>query len=114
MKKGDQSGQGFEEKTKIIHLQTLFEYVPICDKYKYLGPILTPKLTCGEQIFIKRKSGFHSSNYILFNAQLQQMLEEIYGKTMVKPLFNSALVLLKYEPLVFHKEKSWREFERHI
>ena len=31
--------------------------VPICEKYKYLGTILTSKLTCGEQIaLIKRKS----------------------------------------------------------
>ena len=32
--------------------------VPICEKYKYLGTVLTPKLTCTEQIAqIKRKCG---------------------------------------------------------
>ncbi len=33
--------------------------ISISDKYKYLGTILTPKLSCGEQIsYIRRKSGF--------------------------------------------------------
>ena len=46
-------------KSKLIPSKADIEGVPICEKYKYLGTILTPKLDCSEQIsFIKRKAGF--------------------------------------------------------
>ena len=42
---------------KWIPAQDQIDGVPICEKYKYLGTILTPKLTSEEQIvYIKRKS----------------------------------------------------------
>jgi len=51
--------------SKLIPSKADIEGVPICEKYKYLGTILTPKVDCSEQIsFIKRKAGFLLEEYI--------------------------------------------------
>ena len=51
-----------ESKTirkKWIPARKEIEGVPICEAYKYLGTVMTPKLTCGKQIAYIRKKAAH-------------------------------------------------------
>ena len=100
------------KKTKLVPSRPEIEGVPICDKYKYLGTILTPKLECSEQIsFIKRKAGFLLVKLYPYLKNASADARRDMWQTMVKPLFNAALVLLEYEPSETNKEsleKAWR------
>ena len=109
----------FEEdkKNKTIHAKLIparnsIEGVPICEKYKYLGTILTPKLTCGEQIsYIKRKAGYLLVKLYPYLKNASADGRKDIWQTMVKPLFNSALVLLEYEGSQTQREnleRVWR------
>ena len=98
--------------SKLVPSRISLEGVPICEKYKYLGTILTPKLTCGEQIsFIKRKSAFLFVKLYPYLMNASADARRDMWQTMVKPLFNSALVLLEYEASNSQKEnleRVWR------
>ena len=103
---------GKSRKGKLIPSRGCIEGVPICEKYKYLGTILTPKLGCGEQIsFIKRKSGYLLVKLYPYLKNASADARKDMWQTMVKPLFNAALVLLNYEPSETQKEnleRTWR------
>ena len=80
-------------------VQKEVEGVPICEKYKYLGTILTPKLTCGEQIsFIRRKSAYVFIKLYPYLKNASADARRDMWQTMIRPLFDSAFVLLEYEP----------------
>jgi hypothetical protein len=100
-------------KIRWIPDQKEIEGVPICEKYKYLGTILTPKLTCGEQIaHIKRKSAhiFVKLYPYLMNATADARRD--MWQTMVRPLFDACFVLLEYEPSESQKENLRRLWRR--
>ena len=79
--------------------------VPICEKYKYLGTILTSKLTCGEQIaFIKRKSAHIYVKLYPYLKNASADGRRDMWQTMIRPLFDAAFVLLEYEPSKTQKE----------
>ena len=104
---------GTSRKRRLVPSSHDFEGVPICEKYKYLGTILTPKLDCAEQIaFIKRKFGYLLVKLYPYLKNASADARKDMWQTMVKPLFNAALVLLEYEPSETKKEtleKVWRE-----
>ena len=80
------------------------ESVPICEKYKYLGTILTPKLTSGEQIAHISKKSTHI--FVKLYPHLQNATAEArrdMWQTMVRPLFDATFVLLEYEPSITNK-----------
>ena len=114
MKRVNNQGKGKVRTNinKLIPAISSVEGVPICDKYKYLGTILTPKLICGEQIsFIRRKSGFIFVKLYPYLKNASADARKDIWQTMVKPLFNAALVLLEYEPSKTQKEnleRVWR------
>jgi hypothetical protein len=92
-------------KRKWVPTQDNIGGIPICEKYKYLGTILTPKLTLGEQIaFINRKSAhiFTKLSPYLQNASADGRRD--MWQTMIRPLFNAAFVLLEYEPSKTNRE----------
>ena len=98
------SGPNQMRKNKWSPTQAEINGVPICEKYKYLGTILTSKLTCGEQIaFIKRKSAhiFVKLYPYLQNASADGRRD--IWQTMIRPLFDAAFVLLEYEPSITQK-----------
>jgi hypothetical protein len=100
-------------KRKWIPAQKEIEGVPICEKYKYLGTILTPKLTCGEQIaHIRRKSAhiFVQLYPYLRNATADARRD--MWQTMVRPLFDATFVLLEYEPSKSQQENLKRLWRR--
>ena len=105
--------KGKSQKTKLIPARNTIKGVPICEKYKYLGTILTPKLESSEQIsFIKRKAGFLYVKLYPYLKNASADTRRDMWQTMVKPLFNAVLVLLEYEPSETQKEileKTWRE-----
>ncbi len=85
------------------------EGIPVCEKYKYLGTILTPKLTCGEQIsYIKRKTGFIFVKLYPYLSHASADARRDMWQTMIRPLFNAAMVLLEYEPSATQKENLMR------
>ena len=100
-------------KRKWIPAQKEIEGVPICEKYKYLGTILTPKLTCGEQIAHIRKKSAHI--YVKLYPYLQNATADArrdMWQTMVRPLFDATLVLLEYEPSKSQQENLKRLWRR--
>ena len=105
-------GKGKSQKMKFIPARNTIEGVPICEKYKYLGTILTPKLESSEQIsYIKRKAGFLYVKLYPYLKNASADARRDMWQTMVKPLFNAALVLLEYEPSDTQKEileRVWR------
>ena len=109
---------GKSKKAKLVPSKPEIEGVPICEKYKYLGTILTPKLECSEQIsFIRRKAGFLLVKLYPYLKNASADARRDMWQTMVKPLFNAALVLLEYEPSETHKEdleKAWRGTFKHF
>ena len=101
MKKANHTsqGKGKSKRGKLVPAKATIEGVPICEKYKYLGTILTPKLECNEQIsYIKRKAGFLLVKLYPYLKSASADAKRDMWQTMVKPLFNAALVLLEYEP----------------
>ena len=86
--------------------------IPICDKYKYLGTWLTPKLTCEPQISkIQIKAARLYTKLFPYLMQASADGRRDMFMTMVAPLFNAAHILLIYEKSVTHKQKlerSWR------
>ncbi len=83
------------------------------EKYKYLGNILTPKLTCGEQIsYIKRKTGFIFVKLYPYLSHVSADARRDMWQTMIRPLFNAAMVLLEYEPSTTQKENLMRIWRR--
>lgn len=99
-------------KRKLIPAQKDIEGVPICEKYKYLGTILTPKLTSGEQInYIRRKSTHLLVKLYPYLKNASCDARRDMWQTMVRPLFNAALCLLYYEPSKVQKQnllRLWR------
>ena len=93
--------------------QIEIEGVPICEKYKYLGTILTPKLTCGEQIaFIRRKSAYIFVKLYPYLQNASADARRDMWQTMIRPLFDATFVLLEYEPSKTQKEnvqRLWRK-----
>ena len=92
-------------KGKWVPAHKEIEGVPICEKYKYLGTILTSKLTCGEQIAHIRKKSAHL--FVKLYPYLQNATADArrdMWQTMVRPLFDATLVLLEYEPSILHKK----------
>ena len=81
-------------------------------QYKYLGTILTPKLSLGEQMaFINRKSAHIFSKLYPYLQNASAEGRRDMWQTMIRPLFDAAFVLLKYEPSETHKEnlkRMWR------
>ena len=100
-------------KRKWLSAQNDIDGIPICEKYKYLGTILTPKLTCDEQIsHIKRKSAYLLVKLYPYLMNASAYARKDMWQSMVKPLFDAALVLLKYEPSKTQKEnlnRAWRQ-----
>ena len=86
--------------------------VPICQKYKYLGTYLDSKLTAGPQIsHIKKKSGHIFAKLYPYLKNASADARRDMWQTMVAPLFNAALTLLKYEPSKAQQEnlvRLWR------
>lgn len=79
--------------------------IQICDKYKYLGTYLTPKLSSTPQIeYIKKKTAhLYSKLYpYLINASADARRD--MWQTMVAPLFNAVLALLYFEPSKVHRQ----------
>jgi len=100
-------------RKKLVPTQESIEGVPICEKYKYLGTILTPKLTSGEQInYIKRKSTHLLVKLYPYLKNATCDARRDMWQTMVRPLFNAALCLQHYEPSKSQKQnldKLWRK-----
>jgi len=90
----------------------MIEGVSICEKYKISRYNFNPRLECNEQIsHIKKKSGFLLVKLYPCLKNATADARKDMWQTMVKPLFNAALVLLKYEPSERQKEeleKAWR------
>jgi len=85
--------------------QVEIDGIPICEKYKYLGTILTSKLTCGEQIaFIKRKSAHILVKLYPYLQNASAEGRRDIWQTMIRPLFDAAFVLLEYDPSKTQKE----------
>jgi len=83
--------------------------VPICDKYKYLGTWLDPKLTCGPQIgHIKKKTAHIFVKLYPYLSSASADARRDMWQTMIAPLFNAALVLLEFE----HSETQRLNLER--
>jgi Reverse transcriptase (RNA-dependent DNA polymerase) len=79
--------------------------IPICEKYKYLGTWLSPKLTCVPQIGqIKKKAGFLFIKLYAYLSQATADGRRDMFMTMVAPLFNAAHILLSYEPSTTHRK----------
>lgn len=102
-----------KENTKIwIPAKTDVAGIPICEKYKYLGTWLNPKLTSKPQIEqIRKKAGSLFIKLYPYLAQASADGRRDMFMTMVAPLFNAAHILLHYEPSVTHKnnlETTWR------
>jgi hypothetical protein len=79
--------------------------IPVCQKYKYLGTWLTPKLSCSPQInHIKMKSAhLFTKLYPYLSVATADGRRDMFN-TMVMPLFNAATMLLKYEPSKVHED----------
>jgi len=83
------NGRRRSKRKKYTPTSNTIEGVPICDKYKYLGTILTPKLDCSEQIsYIRRKAGFLYSapqkhwDFSIFERIETLILDSIYNKNV--------------------------------
>jgi len=73
--------------------------IPLCERYKYLGTWMDSKLTCGAQIYhIKKKAAHIFVKLYSYLAVASADARRDMWQTMVSPLFNSAYVLLQYEP----------------
>jgi hypothetical protein len=79
--------------------------IPVCQKYKYLGTWLTPKLSCVPQIdHIKKKSAhLYTKLYPYLSAATADGRRDMFN-TMVMPLFNATAMLLNYEPSKTHED----------
>jgi len=73
--------------------------IPICEEYKYLGTILTPKLSCEPQIkHINRKAAHIHLKLSPYLSAISAEGRKDMFTTLVLPLFNSAYMLLTQEP----------------
>ncbi len=86
------------ERKWVVHGKSI-RGIPYCEQYKYLGTILTPKLSCGAQIsYIKKKSAhLFTKLYPYLNNATADARRDMW-QTMAAPLFAAAYVLLSYEP----------------
>jgi hypothetical protein len=83
--------------------------VLICSNYRYLGTFLHPKLQCSLQInFIKKKAAHLFSKLYPYLAVASADGRRDMFMTFVMPLFNAALMLLKYEPSITHQKSLLR------
>ena len=79
--------------------------VPICKEYKYLGTILSPKLTAKPQTnYIKKKSAHIYTKLFPYLVNASADGKRDIFMTMIMPLFNPAIVLLHFEPSESHKK----------
>ena len=101
------------KKCRWIAEQKEIEGIPICEKYKYLGTMLTPKLTCGEQIAqINRKSAFTFTKLYPYLQNATMEARKDMWQTMIRPLFNATMVLLEFEESQNHRKNlqiMWRK-----
>ena len=80
--------------------------IPVCEKYKYLGTWLSPKLSCDPQIRkINKKAGALYTRLYPYLASASADGRRDMFMTMVAPLFNAAHILLSYENSVSHRRK---------
>jgi len=82
------------------------EGVPVCESYKYLGTILTPKLSFIHQIkAIKKKATYIRTRlYPYLKTGSLETRKDMF-MTFAMPMFDAALILLNYEPSKSNKEK---------
>ena len=105
-------GRGIDkEKLFVEHLQWVpavkeISGVSVCESYKYLGTILTPKLSFIPQVkAIKRKVSYIRIRlYPYLKAASLEARKDMF-LTLIMPMFDAALILLKYEPSMSNKEK---------
>ena len=99
------------EKVKLTHRNWIpstshFKGIPVCQKYKYLGTWLTPKLNIGPQLgHIKKKSAHLFIKLYPYLATASADGSRDMFNTMVMPLFNATSMLLAYEPSKAHEDK---------
>jgi uncharacterized protein (DUF2249 family) len=105
-KKGDANPIIKEEHREWIPAKKDVCGIPVCTQYKYLGTIITPKLSIDPQIkFITRKAAHLQVKLAPYlNSATADGRKDMF-QTFVMPLFNAAYILMRYEPSESNKTK---------
>jgi len=114
VRKYKSKGLDVEKRIESVHLKWVPAVkdvlgIPVCERYKYLGTILTPKLSLDVQLKeIKRKAIFIQAKMFPYLKVASLEGRKDIFTTLIMPLFNATLALFNHEPSESNKNNLLR------